>query len=168
MQYQLPSSVCSLRRNLSQTYRKQTDNDDNDDDEKSKKWKILFSMALFFPVIYAKQKPTTSSDNEDLKEKLEKSKPREKYNFIADVVEVIIPSIVQIGIKTATPYGQMDAASGSGFIVTTDGVILTNAHVVRNHIRDINVKLNDGRSFNGRVLKIDRSADLAIIKIDCV
>ena len=142
--------------------RKQADNDD----EKSNKWKILFSMALFFPVIYAKQKP--SSDNEDLKEKLEKSKPRKKYNFIADVVEVIIPSIVQIGIKTATPYGQMDAASGSGFIVTTDGVILTNAHVVRNHIRDINVKLNDGRSFNGRVLKIDRSADLAIIKIDCV
>ena len=139
------------------------DRKQNDNNEEKSKWTTrLFSMALFLPVIYAK------TENEKLKERLEESKPREKYNFIADVVEVIIPSIVQIGIKTATPYGQMDAASGSGFIVTTDGVILTNAHVVRNHIRDINVKLNDGRSFNGRVLKIDRSADLAIIKIDCV
>lgn len=99
---------------------------------------------------------------------MKETKPRERFNFIADVVEMVIPSIVQIGIKTPTYYGQVDAASGSGFIVSSDGLILTNAHVVRNYINDINVKLNDGRSFNGRVIKIDKSADLAIIKIDCV
>lgn len=126
--------------------------------------KLLLSLAFFIPVIYAKQQNENENDDEEDK----KTTPRGKFNFIADVVEIIIPSIVQIGIKTPTPYGPMDAASGSGFIVSTDGVILTNAHVVRNHISDINVKLNDGRSFRGRVTKIDRSADLAIIKIDCV
>lgn len=127
--------------------------------------------AALFPIVHAKEPPPSSKDdtnktkNDDETNEL---KPRQKFNFIADVVEIIIPSIVQIGIKTPTVYGQMDAASGSGFIVSPDGFILTNAHVVRNHVTDINVKLNDGRSFNGRVVKIDKSADLAIIKIDCV
>lgn len=128
--------------------------------------RYLYVALCLIPTIFAKE--TDENDNKDNAEKADTKTRREKFNFIADVVDQVIPSIVQIGLKQNTIYGQMDAASGSGFIVTTDGIILTNAHVVRNHISDIIVKLNDGRSINGRVIKIDKSADLAIIKIDCV
>ena len=53
--------------------------------------------------------------------------------------------------------------------MSEDGVIVTNAHVVNvDKNSKLTVKLTGGRSFEGRILKIDKSADLAIIKIECV
>jgi serine protease Do len=55
--------------------------------------------------------------------------------------------------------------SGSGVILREDGVIVTNHHVVEGATR-IQVHLRDGRTFAGRVLGSDPSADLAVVKID--
>ncbi|MDB4930780.1 MAG: hypothetical protein JWM10_3264, partial [Myxococcaceae bacterium] len=55
--------------------------------------------------------------------------------------------------------------SGSGVILRDDGVIVTNHHVVEGATR-IQVHLRDGRTFAGRVLGSDPSADLAVVKID--
>ena len=60
------------------------------------------------------------------------------------------------------------ASNGSGFIVKEDGLILTNAHVVTdNHRIEIQVKLQDGRSFLGQVEDVDKKSDLATIRINC-
>jgi serine protease Do len=54
---------------------------------------------------------------------------------------------------------------GSGFIVSPDGVIMTNAHVVRD-AREVTVKLNDRREFRAKVLGTDPKTDIAVLKID--
>lgn len=96
---------------------------------------------------------------------------RKQFNFIADVVTVSSPSLVYIEIKdtrkidyfTGTP---MSVSNGSGFIVESDGLILTNAHVVINKPHTVvNVKLQDGRSFHGQVEAVDPISDLATVRI---
>ncbi len=54
---------------------------------------------------------------------------------------------------------------GSGFIVSTDGLVLTNAHVVRD-AKEVTVKLQDRTEHRARVLGIDRATDIAVLKID--
>ena len=54
---------------------------------------------------------------------------------------------------------------GSGFIISTDGYILTNGHVVE-AADEINVKLNDKREFKAKVIGSDKRTDIALIKID--
>ena len=54
---------------------------------------------------------------------------------------------------------------GSGFIVSADGVILTNAHVV-NDAQKVTVKLTDRREFEATVIGADASSDVAVLKID--
>jgi S1-C subfamily serine protease len=54
---------------------------------------------------------------------------------------------------------------GSGFIVSRDGTLLTNAHVVDKADR-VTVTLKDGSSYEGRVLGVDEVTDLAVVKID--
>lgn len=62
----------------------------------------------------------------------------------------------------------MPIANGSGFIVSADGLILTNAHVVANKMvrnQEVMVKLYDGRMVKGDVIAIDSVSDLAAIKV---
>jgi len=54
---------------------------------------------------------------------------------------------------------------GSGFIVSSDGVVLTNAHVV-DGAEDVDVKLTDKREFKARVVGADKQSDVAVLKID--
>lgn len=54
---------------------------------------------------------------------------------------------------------------GSGFIVSNDGIILTNAHVVQG-AKEVTVKLTDRREFRAKVLGADTQTDVAVIKID--
>lgn len=93
---------------------------------------------------------------------------RFKFNFIADVVDNVAPSVVFIETHDNMPFfsGLVAVSSGSGFLIKEDGLILTNAHVVANR-RKVMVKLGDGRTFEGAVLCIDKNVDLALIKIDC-
>ncbi len=56
-------------------------------------------------------------------------------------------------------------ALGSGFVISSDGYILTNAHMV-NNADEIIVKLFDKREFKAKVIGIDRRTDVALVKID--
>lgn len=58
-----------------------------------------------------------------------------------------------------------ERGTGSGFIVSSNGYILTNAHVVKNASR-ITVKLVDRREFPAKVIGLDERTDIAVIKID--
>jgi serine protease Do len=54
---------------------------------------------------------------------------------------------------------------GSGFIVSSDGFILTNAHVV-DHADTVTVRLTDRREFTAKVIGVDKQTDVALIKIE--
>jgi serine protease Do len=54
---------------------------------------------------------------------------------------------------------------GSGFIVSTDGIIMTNAHVVKD-AKEVTVKLTDRREYRAKVLGVDEKTDIAVLKID--
>ncbi len=61
--------------------------------------------------------------------------------------------------------GQPMRGEGSGFIVESNGVILTNAHVVAGADR-VRVKLSDRREFDAKVLGLDETSDVAVLKIE--
>jgi S1-C subfamily serine protease len=63
------------------------------------------------------------------------------------------------------PNEQRITGQGSGFIVDSSGVILTNAHVV-SEADKVTVILKDGRTFNGKVQGTDSVTDLAVVKIE--
>jgi serine protease Do len=63
------------------------------------------------------------------------------------------------------PHGYKQRSLGSGFIITSDGYILTNNHVVAG-ADEIKVKLADGREFKAEVKGLDEKLDLALIKIN--
>lgn len=93
--------------------------------------------------------------------------PRYKYNFIADVVEKSTPAVVYIEIVGRHPFSgrEVPISNGSGFIISSDGLIVTNAHVVANK-RGVRVKLTNGDTYNATVQDVDQAADIATIKIN--
>ena len=69
------------------------------------------------------------------------------------------------GFKGRMPRSVPMRGEGSGFIVSHDGYILTNAHVV-DHANLVTVKLTDRREFKAKVVGVDAASDVALIKID--
>ncbi|MEY3868589.1 MAG: hypothetical protein RLZZ338_2480 [Cyanobacteriota bacterium] len=108
-------------------------------------------------------------------------------NFVTNVVQQVGPAVVRIDSSRTVesqlpeefndpffrrffgegpmPDKQVQKGSGSGFILNTDGKILTNAHVVEG-ADSVTVILKDGRKFKGKVLGSDRVTDVAVVKID--
>ncbi|KAM9027503.1 serine protease HTRA2, mitochondrial isoform 1-T1 [Ara ararauna] len=92
--------------------------------------------------------------------------PRAAFNFIADVVEKTAPALVYVEIVGRHPFSgrEVPISNGSGFLVSPDGLIVTNAHVVANR-RRVRVKLASGEQYDAVVQDVDQVADIATIKI---
>jgi serine protease Do len=71
----------------------------------------------------------------------------------------------QIPRSTPRPREFEQQASGSGFILTADGYVLTNAHVVED-ASEVTVRLFDKREFKAKVIGADKRTDVALLKID--
>jgi S1-C subfamily serine protease len=108
-------------------------------------------------------------------------------NFIAVAVQQVGPAVVRInatrkvvnsfpeafnhpllrrffGGQQPIPEERIERGTGSGFILSSDGRLLTNAHVVA-EAGTVQVTLKDGRSFEGKVVGVDRVTDVAVVKI---
>jgi S1-C subfamily serine protease len=90
---------------------------------------------------------------------------------VVTVAEKVSPSVVSIKttqeVKAQTPRGVVPfdmTGSGSGVVITPDGYILTNSHVV-NNTKGLEVSLSDGRIFPAQLIGQDPDTDLAVIRI---
>ncbi len=82
------------------------------------------------------------------------------FGRIPGVVKKIQPSVVTI--SHSTPQGK---ALGSGFVYKSGGVIVTDAHVVRNSGGNVKVQFADGKTATGTVKAMDSVTDLAVVKV---
>ncbi|MEM6592868.1 MAG: HhoA/HhoB/HtrA family serine endopeptidase [Cyanobacteria bacterium P01_C01_bin.73] len=115
--------------------------------------------------------------------------PQNNPNFIAEAVERVGPAVVRIDsartvsrlpeafqhplfkrffgdeVPEAPTPERLEQGTGSGFILSADGRLITNAHVVEG-ATEVTVTLKDGRTFEGEVVGTDSVTDVAVVKID--
>lgn len=119
---------------------------------------------------------------------VDESSSQDNLNFIAKAVQKVGPSVVRIdaarqvednlpesleqpffrrffGQEMPIPKEHIERGTGSGFILSPDGQVLTNAHVVQGS-NEVKVTLKDGQVLTGKVLGIDQMTDVAVIKIE--
>src|ERR1700755_252901 len=90
--------------------------------------------------------------------------PHQVYMNAKDSVAYITANITQ---QAAGPFGQTEqgTATGSGFVVRSDGYVVTNDHVVAGG-SSVKVKIGDGRTLPATVVGTDPSTDLAVLKVN--
>ncbi|MFC4471517.1 S1C family serine protease [Streptomyces xiangluensis] len=85
--------------------------------------------------------------------------PTSQKGTVAGVAQAVSPSIVEINATSA-----VGESTGSGVIITSDGEIITNNHVVSG-ADSIKVRTSDGKSYSAEVVGTDSKKDLALIKL---
>jgi S1-C subfamily serine protease len=83
---------------------------------------------------------------------------------VVSVVDAVSPSVVHVQVRGAR-RGMMAQGSGSGTILSPDGIVLTNNHVVEG-AATIELALTDSRRFAARVLGRDPDTDIAVLRAD--
>lgn len=94
----------------------------------------------------------------------------EESNAVIDTTNKVSPSVVSITLKTQVRdiFGQLQTAegAGTGFIITSDGLILTNRHVASDENVAYTVILADGKTYDAKIQSVDSAQDIAVLKID--
>lgn len=133
----------------------------------------------------AQAQPTNSPSEQinQLRTQTAPSPNPEDLNYVARVVQEVGPAVVRINAtrtvkQSFDEFGleeffggrvpsreRVQRGTGSGFITTADGRVITNAHVVEG-ADSVNVILKDGRRLEGKVVGTDPLTDIAVIKIN--
>ena len=150
-------------------------------------------LSRYLPLEYRSEQPKTMPVAVPPDSGLQNSSSRmggivsSDRNFIATAVQQVGPAVVRInatrkvanaipeafehpllrrffGGQQPIPEERIERGTGSGFILSSDGRMLTNAHVVST-ADTVQVTLKDGRSFEGRVIGVDPVTDVAVVKI---
>lgn len=81
---------------------------------------------------------------------------------VVDVVDTVAPAVVHVEVS-GTRNGKRAEGSGSGVVVSPDGLILTNNHVI-DGAKEVAISMSDGRRFSARTLGRDPDTDLAVLR----
>ena len=134
------------------------------------------ALASPFAISPASAAPPSSADNGPI------ATAQQLGVAFSHIAERVSPSVVSIQVEVKQsqsmgpgmfgfPFGRqqqepgLQKGSGSGMVLSADGAILTNNHVVENALR-IKVSLQDGRHFTAKVVGVDPATDLAVLKIE--
>ncbi len=149
-------------------------------------WYLVAIAAMAAAPVAAQAPQTTRAPVPEMKGEAITTAPRKAPSTMADVkmsfapiVEKVAPAVVNIytsrvvNRSTGDPFfdrffgvgPQQQNSLGSGVIVSRDGVIVTNNHVIEG-MTEIKVVLSDRREFTARVLQTDPQSDLAVLRID--
>ncbi len=142
-------------------------------------WVLLLTLITFAPPINAGEPPLwTELPASERSVPIEGAVHADRFSKLA---EVLSPAVVHISVTQRargraygrTPFGfpfggapreQENVATGTGFVIRSDGFIVTNNHVVEN-ADSIRVLLVDDREFTATLIGADPATDLALIKI---
>lgn len=153
---------------------------------KSTDWNVAASTPVSQSVTLAQSTHASPSEPAQL---AQVPIPTESRNFVASAVERVGPAVVRLDTERVVsrrrdpffddpffrqffgnqgfpefPQEFRQRGQGSGFIVDSSGIVLTNAHVV-NGADTVTVTLRDGRTLEGEVKGADETLDLAVVKI---
>ncbi|MGK7939286.1 MAG: HhoA/HhoB/HtrA family serine endopeptidase [Crocosphaera sp.] len=151
---------------------------------------VVGTITYSYPHLFSQKTDTIApSTPTEIPQKSTALPPLSSENFVTDVVKKVGPAVVRIDasrrVKTEgnpmfddpffrrffgsqspnIPNQEIKRGTGSGFIFSEDGKIITNAHVVEG-TQEVTVTLKDGRTFTGKVLGTDSVTDVAVIKIE--
>ncbi|HEY3790890.1 MAG TPA: trypsin-like peptidase domain-containing protein, partial [Bradyrhizobium sp.] len=88
-------------------------------------------------------------------------------NAVIDVTERIGPAVVRVETGPKVPQPRERGGLGSGIVISPDGLVLTNSHVVGTS-KQIRLRDNEGIVTDARVLGVDSDTDLALLRADGV
>ena len=123
------------------------------------------SIAGVYATRWASNSDTTSVA-ESLKEPASRGKPQAEAGTVQAVAEAVQPAVVSIRLLT-----EDSAVSGSGSIISQDGYVLTNNHVVEGAAdgrAEMTVTLQDGSTHPAKFIAGDSNTDVAVIKVEDV
>ena len=95
----------------------------------------------------------------------------QEESAVIDVVDKVSPAVVSIVVKTTNidffsgSQSTNESGIGTGFIVDSAGLVVTNSHVVDDPSGEYSVVLKDGRNFKVEKIHLDEASDLAILEI---
>ena len=148
---------------------------------------LVFGTLLFFGV--AGGLVQSASGQSAFEKTVPRSKTDLSYSY-APIVKKVAPAVVNVYVRSrvrqqvspllndpffkrffgeqfGTPSDRLQNSLGSGVIVTADGLVVTNNHVVQSEGQtDIKVALTDGREFEADVILKDERTDLAVLRIE--
>ncbi|MEQ8755284.1 MAG: HhoA/HhoB/HtrA family serine endopeptidase [Coleofasciculus sp. G1-WW12-02] len=150
---------------------------------------ILGVAGCSNPSTVSSEQQTTAQvieDDNDIRDRALEPTPKDT-NFVVRVVNKVEPAVVRIhtektvetqipnafndpffrrffGSSVPQPQERIVRGIGSGFVISDDGEIITNAHVV-NKADTVTVSFPDGRTFEGEVLGEDPVTDIAVVKV---
>ncbi len=145
---------------------------------------VAFFSALFAVMLYQQMAPRQVIIKKEVPAQLASYNGPSSYDLLSGVVQrhwlssaptdfiaaakrvrPVVVNIKAITNEQSWLTDQVTAATGSGVIISPNGLIVTNNHVIE-HSDELHVTLNDRREFKAKVLGTDPTTDLALIKID--
>jgi serine protease Do len=136
---------------------------------------LLLTLILAFTLLAPAAPPLAAEDTKYWREDsgLTPAPELSRFNtLLADLSDQLKPALVHVRVRRAPGKdrdddnpGEPRRSSGSGFVIEPSGLIVTNAHVVED-ADWLQVRLSDGRRFNGKVVGQDTRVDLALVRID--
>jgi hypothetical protein len=86
--------------------------------------------------------------------------------IVVGVAEEVSPSVASLRLMRRTRGGRMPSGAGSAVVLSPDGFLLTNGHVVGGQSRTGRASFLDGRDASFELVGIDRLSDLAVVRAD--